>query len=280
MTTTGSDRTVTLPSGDDLPRVGFGTWDLRDDTARTAVTAALDAGYGHIDTAEGYKNERAVGEALAEYPREEVFLTSKVTPSNLYYDNLIDACTASLDRLGTSYLDLYLIHWPNPAVSLRESLYAMANLHDQGLVRNIGVSNFDVYWLRNAQRITDIPLAVNQIEFHPWYPQPETVLYCHENDIVVTGAAPLARTKLFEDPVIQELADTYGKTPAQVVLRWELQQGVVPLPKSSSPAHIRENHEVFDWELDPADADRTNGFDREEKVYNIDWDDPVYGIPE
>lgn len=134
--------TKTLPSGDELPAVGLGTYGMDTDQTTASVRAALEAGYTHIDTAEGYQNEAAIGDVLAEYDREEVFLTSKVLPKNLNYESVIRSRKASLDRLGTDYLDLYLIHWPNPAISLRETLHAMARLHEQGLVRNIGVSNF------------------------------------------------------------------------------------------------------------------------------------------
>ena len=273
--------TVTLPSGDELPRVGLGTWDLHGGTVRESIRAALDAGYAHVDTAEGYGNEAAVGEALAEYDREEVFLTSKVLPKHLAYESLIDACEASLDRLGTDYLDLYLVHWPNPAVSLRETLDAMARLHERALVRNVGVSNFDPYRLSAAQHVSDVPIAVNQIELHPGFYRPEWVEYCQENDVVVEAAAPLARTELFGNEVVRDLADAYGRTPAQVILRWTVEKDAVVLPKSGSPEHVRENGDLFDWELDPEDHERLDDLDRHEPVYDTlgnDWTDETYGI--
>ena len=183
----------TLPSGDELPALGFGTWQLDGETLETSLRAALDAGYTHVDTAEGYMNEDVIGDVLSDYDRDEVFLTSKVLSKNLNYDSLIESCEASLDRLGTDYLDLYLIHWPNPAVSLRESLNAMATLHERGLVRNVGVSNFSAYQLSCAHHISDVPIAVNQIEFHPLFQRPDLVDYCRETDTVVEAAAPLAR---------------------------------------------------------------------------------------
>ncbi|WP_251341473.1 aldo/keto reductase [Haloplanus halophilus] len=275
--------TRTLPSGDELPRLGFGTWDLHGETAEEAVRTALDAGYTHVDTAEGYGNEAAVGAGLADADRDDLFLTSKVLPSNLGYESLIEACEASLDRLGVEYLDLYLIHWPNPAVSLRESLDAMATLHDRGLVRNVGVSNFSAYQLGCAQRVTDVPIAVNQIEFHPWFQRPALVDYCRETDVAVEAAAPLARTEIFDDEVVQDLAATYDRSPAAVVLRWALQRGVTVVPKSSTPAHIRANADVLDWELDEDDLARLDDRDRNHPVYDTptrDWTDDVYGIAE
>jgi len=271
--------TKALPSGAELPALGLGTYDLGDQTA-DSVRAALDAGYAHVDTAEGYHNEATIGDALAEYDRDEVFLTSKVLAKNLDYEPVIASCEASLDRLGTDYLDLYLVHWPNPAISLRETLRAMAELRDRGLVRNVGVSNFSAYQLSCAHHISDVPIAVNQIEFHPWLQRPDLVDYCRESDTVIEAAAPLARTDVFDDEVVAELAEKYEKSPAQVVLRWALDNDVVALPRSSTPDHVRANADL-DWELDEADRRRLDERDRDRPVYDTparDWTDDVYGI--
>ncbi|VTT86495.1 oxidoreductase of aldo/keto reductase family, subgroup 1 [Halorubrum sp. DM2] len=272
--------TKTLPSGAELPALGLGTYDLDDDETADSVRAALDAGYAHIDTAEGYHNEAVIGDALAEYDRDDVFLTSKVLAKNLNYESVIDSCEASLDRLGTDYLDLYLIHWPNPAISLRETLRAMAELRERGLVRDVGVSNFSAYQLSCAHHISDVPIAVNQIEFHPWFQRPDLVDYCRETDTAVEAAAPLARTDVFGDEVVAELAEKYDKHPAQVVVRWAVDRGVVPLPRSSTPDHVRANADL-DWELDEADRRRLDERDRDEPVYDTparDWTSDVYGI--
>jgi diketogulonate reductase-like aldo/keto reductase len=275
--------TTTLPGGEELPRLGFGTWRLEGQTATAAVDVALENGYRHVDTAEGYGNEAAVGAAIADsdLDREDVFLTSKVLPKHLDYESLIAACETSLERLGVDALDLYLIHWPNPAVSIRETLDAMATLHDRGLVANVGVSNFTAYQLSVALHVSDVPIAVNQIEFHPWYQQPDVIEYCHERDVVVEAAAPFGRTEVFADDVVQDLAETYGKTPPQIVLRWALQRDVVPLPRSGTATHVRENAECLGWELDPADVERLNERDRGHAVYDTgarDWSDEVWGI--
>ncbi|PSP66594.1 aldo/keto reductase [Halobacteriales archaeon QH_8_67_27] len=273
--------TLTLPSGDELPQIGFGTWNIQGETLQEGVRTALDAGYTHIDTAEGYKNEAEIGEVLAEYDRDDVFLTSKVLAKNLNYDSLLESCRDSLNRLGTDYLDLYLIHWPNPAISLRESLDAMATLHDEGLVRNVGVSNFSAYQLSCAHHVSDVPIAVSQIEFHPWFQRPNLVQYCRETDTVVEAAAPLARTEVFEDDVVQELADRYDKQPAQIVLKWAIERGIVVLPKSSSPEHVRANFDLFDWSLTDDDLAALDDRDRDHPVYDHparDWSDDVYGI--
>ena len=272
--------THTLPSGDELPALGFGTWRLDDEAVRETVPAALDAGYRHVDTAEGYRNEAATGEVLADYDREEVFITSKVLPKHLSYDALVGACEDSLERLGTDYLDLYLIHWPNPAVSLRESLDAMATLHDRGLVRNVGVSNFNAHQLSCAHHVSDVPIAVNQVEFHPWFQRPDLVDFCHDTDTVVEAAAPLARTQVFDDPVVEEVADSYGVSPAQVVLKWAVERDVVVLPKSTSPAHVRQNADL-DWSIAEEDRRALDGRDRDHPVYDTPghgWSNDVYGI--
>ena len=272
--------TKTLPSGDELPAVGLGTYGMDTDQTTASVRAALEAGYTHIDTAEGYQNEAAIGDVLAEYDREEVFLTSKVLPKNLNYESVIRSCKASLDRLGTDYLDLYLIHWPNPAISLRETLQAMARLHEQGLVRNIGVSNFSAYQLSCAQHITAVPIAVNQVEFHPWFQRPELIEYCQDSGTAIEAAAPLARAEVFDDDVVAELASKYDKTPAQVVLRWALDRDAVVLPRSSSPAHI-ENNIATGWSLSEQDCERLTEQDRGYPVYDTptrDWTREVYGI--
>ncbi|QPV63081.1 aldo/keto reductase [Halosimplex litoreum] len=273
--------TQTLANGDELPQVGYGTWNIDGETVKEGVHAALEAGYAHVDTAEGYENEAEIGEALTDYDREDVFLTSKVLAKNLNYDSVIESCRDSLDRLGTDYLDLYLIHWPNPAISLRETLDAMATLHDEGLVRNVGVSNFSAYQLSCAHHISDVPIAVNQIEFHPWLQRPDLVEYCRETDTVIEAAAPLARTEVFEDEAVQTLADEYDRHPAQIVLKWATERDVVVLPKSSAPEHVASNVDLFGWSMADEDLETLDGRDRDEPVYDHparDWSSDVYGI--
>jgi len=272
--------TRTLPSGDEIPLVGFGTYDIEPSETTEAVRTALEAGYRHVDCAEGYGNEREVGEAVADYDREELFLTSKVLPKHLHYESLLSACQDSLDRLDIDYLDLYLIHWPNPAISLRETLSAMARLVEEGLVRNIGVSNFTAYQLMFARRISDVPIAMNQIELHPWFKQAELRAYATKHDVPLAAAAPLARTAVFDDPVVQDLADTYNKTPAQIVIRSQIQNGIVTIPRSTTPDHIRSNLAITDWTLDEADMDRIEAISRRDRQYMIDPDHPQYGISE
>lgn len=271
--------THTLPSGDPLPVVGYGTWDLDDADVHDVLPTALDAGYTHIDTAEGYQNEGAIGDVIAGHDRDDLVLTSKVLPSNLHYESLLAALDGSLDRLGVDVLDLYLVHWPNPAISIRDTLRALERAHEEGLVRNVGVSNFSVYQLKFARRIAEVPIAANQIEFHPWYVRPELLEYCQAHDVVVQAAAPLARAAVLDDPVVVDIAETHDVTPAQVVLRWAVEKGVVVLPKSTTPAHIRTNLALFDWDLGAENTERLDALNRGDNVYMIDLDDDVYGVP-
>lgn len=267
-----------LKTGDEIPVIAYGTWNIAEENVGEKVEIALKSGYNHIDTAEGYHNEGGIGEVLKNYDREELFITSKVLPSNLNYESVIKACERSLEKLGTDYLDLYLIHWPNPAISLRETLQAMKYLSDKGLVKNIGVSNFSVYQLKVALKITPVPITVNQVEFHPWLYQKELLQVCDENDVVLEASAPLARTEVLKDETILELAGKYDKSPAQIVLKWELQKGIVPLPKSKSKPHIEENLELFDWELKSEDMAKIDNIEQEKRVYMITLDDETYGI--
>jgi diketogulonate reductase-like aldo/keto reductase len=268
-----------LPSGDALPVVGFGTWDQDETDVHTALPVALDHGYTHVDTAEGYQNEAAIGEVLSQYDRSDLFLTSKVLPSNLHYESVLDSLRSSLEALGVEALDLYLIHWPNPAISLRETVQALERVHEEGRVRNVGVSNFGVYELKFAQKIADVPIAANQFECHPWYVRQDLVDYCHKHDIVVQAAAPLARAAVLDDPVVTEIAADHDVMPAQVVLKWALEKDIVVLPQSTTPDHIRANLNLFDWTLDADAFDRLDDLDRGQNVYQLELDDEIYGIP-
>ncbi|SFL56911.1 aldo/keto reductase [Halanaerobium salsuginis] len=267
-----------LKTGSEIPAIGFGTWDISQKNVAEKVKLALEAGYNHIDTAEGYKNEAGIGDVLTGQSRDDLFITSKVLPSNLNYESVLKACQRSLEKLGTNYLDLYLIHWPNPAISLRETLSAMKTLVDQGLVKNVGVSNFSVYQLNVALKISPVPIAVNQVEFHPWLYQQELLELCNQNDVVIGASAPLARTEVLQDETIIELAAKYDKSPAQIVLNWEVIKGIVPLPKSKSAAHIKENLAIFDWELSGDDVAKIDQITKEKRVYMISLDDETYGI--
>lgn len=272
---------MTLPDGDEMPVLGIGTWELEGETLEQSVKVALEGKYTHVDTAEGYQNEAEIGEALSDFDRDELFLTSKVLPSNLDYESVIESCEQSLNRLNTDYLDLYLIHWPNPAISLRETLDAMEHLYDKGKIRNVGVSNFTAYQLSNALHISNVPIAVNQIEYHPYFQRPELLEYCQESDVIVEAAAPLARTEVLGDETLNELAEKYDKSTAQIILRWAIEKDLVVIPKSRSPDHIADNSELFDWSLEASDHERIDALDRNQPVYDTpakDWTEDIWGI--
>lgn len=273
--------TVDLPTGA-LPQLGLGTYKLHDETLHRVLAAAHDAGYRHVDTAEGYGNEAAIGDALASYDRDDFWLTSKVLPSNLNYESVLDACQASCERLGVDTLDLYLIHWPNPTISLRETLDAMATLQDRGLVRNVGVSNFSAYQLRAARRISPVPIAVNQVEFHPYYQQERVRAELADTGTALEAAAPLARAEVFDDPTITEIAERYGRTPVQIALRWAIEHGATVIPRSSTPDHVRANADVLDWSLDDSDVAEIDAIATRESVYyeGFDFTGETYGIAE
>jgi diketogulonate reductase-like aldo/keto reductase len=276
-----SEQFVSLASGSEIPVMGLGTWNLDGEEVRQSVRTALEEGYKHIDTAEGYGNEAIIGDVLQEFERGDIWLTTKVLPKNLNYESVLNSCKSSLEKLQTDYLDLFLIHWPNPAISLRETLEAMKKLYDEGYVKNVGVSNFSAYQLSCAHHISEVPIVVNQIEYHPWYTQDSVVEYCRKTNTIVEAAAPLGRTAVFNDPVIQNISEKVGQPRAVVALRWAINNGVVVLPKSSSAEHIINNRIALDWNLSDSDQLEIDSIQRNEPVYDFpsrDWERPKYGI--
>ena len=253
---------VTLNNGVKMPWLGFGTFKVAEGSEVVdSVREALKVGYRHIDTAAIYGNEEGVGKAIREsgIPRKEIFLVSKLWNSEQGYDSTLRAFEASLERLGTDYLDLYLIHWPKPLN--RETWRAMVKLYNDKRIRAIGVSNFKVHHLEDLRQSSDIVPAVNQVEFHPQFPQTELLEYCTKNNIRLEAWAPLMQGKLNELSLIAELAAKYGKSPAQFVLRWDLQMGVVTIPKSIHPERIKANSEIFDFEISPDDMESMKQLD-------------------
>jgi diketogulonate reductase-like aldo/keto reductase len=232
-----------------IPLRGFGTYKLRGEECRAAVKMAIEVGYRHVDTALAYENHQEVGEAIRGFPRDQLFLTSKVWPDELQEDRLLAACDRALQELQTSYLDLWLIHWPSEEVPIAESLSAMAQLQKQGKVLSIGVSNFTIPLLEEAMG-TGIPFSVNQIEVHPYRQQQEVVAFCTACGIHVTAYSPLARGRCLEEGALQLIGKRHGKSPSQVILRWLEQRGISAIPKASSEAHIRSNFSIDDFTLD------------------------------
>jgi diketogulonate reductase-like aldo/keto reductase len=243
----------TLNDGHDLPVIGFGTAGLRGDDAIAAVTSALENGYRLIDTAVNYQNETEVGEAIRRsgVPREEIRVTSKIPGRHHAYDDAVRSTKESLERLGLDYLDLHLIHWPNPNRGLyHETWRALVDLQKEGLVRSVGVSNFTEAHLRRAIEETGVTPAVNQIELHPYFPQPEMQRVHDDLGVVTESWSPLGKRQApFSEPPVAAAAERHGVTPGQVILRWQLQQGNLPIPKSATPSRQRENLDVLGFEL-------------------------------
>jgi len=248
--------TLTLNDGTSIPVVGLGVWQTPAEDTERAVSAALHAGYRHIDTAAAYGNEDGVGRAVAAsgIPREDVFVVTKLWNSDQGYEKTLAAFDASMARLGLDYLDLYLIHWPTPAQNLFiDTFKAFAHLRDQGRIRAIGVSNFEPEHLKLLIDATGIVPAVNQIELHPRLPQAELRETHARYGIATEAWSPLGQGSLLADPIVTTIAERHGKTPAQVLIRWHIQLGNIVIPKSVNPDRIASNFDVFDFELSEAD---------------------------
>ena len=254
----------TLSNGVQIPVIGFGTWQTPDDeTGIRAVKTALQLGYRHIDTAQGYKNEGAVGKAILEsgVSREEIFITSKLDNPNHGYDNTMESFERSLQMLGTDYLDLFLIHWPNPLQyrstwqqTNAETWKAFEELYEAGKIRAIGISNFRQHHIDELMKTAKIPPMVNQIRLCPGETQNDLVAYCRDRKILLEAYSPLGTGQIFKVPEMTEIAEKYGKSVAQVCIRWSLQNGFLPLPKSVTESRIRENLYVFDFVLSDDDV--------------------------
>jgi len=256
-----------LNNGVEIPQIGFGTWQVPDGpVVENAVLAALECGYTHIDTATVYANEKGVGNAVREsgIPRADLFITSKLWNTEQGYESTLKSFEVSLESLGMDYLDLYLIHWPHTLIfkddypeRMWDTWRAFEELYEAKRIRAIGLSNFLEHHIEKLMEKAKIAPMVNQIEIHPGYNQADAVGYCRANDIVVESWSPLANGKLVAGcALLVELGEKYGKTPAQVALRWHLQQGLLPLPRSVTPSRIAENFDIFGFELEPEDMQR------------------------
>jgi diketogulonate reductase-like aldo/keto reductase len=236
-----------------IPVVGFGTWTLRGRDCANLVKAAIEAGYRHIDTAQMYDNERAVGEGVRAAGTRDVFVTTKIQPENLKPRDVERSARESLAALKRDVIDLLLIHWPNPAVPLADTLGAMARLKQAGLTRHIGVSNFTVSLIEQAVTVSPEPLVCNQIECHPFLDQSRVIAACRRHGLAVVAYSPIARGSADGNAVLTRIGKAHGKSAAQVSLRWLVQQGIVVIPRTSKPARLRENIDLFDFELSPTE---------------------------
>jgi diketogulonate reductase-like aldo/keto reductase len=263
--------TATLRGGVEIPLLGLGVYQSRPGAeTRQAVEAALRLGYRHVDTARAYGNERdvAAGIAASGVPRDQVFVTTKLWNSDHGYEETLRACEASLQRLGTERVDLYLVHWP--VQRLRDDTWrAMERLRAEGKARAVGVSNYTVRHLQELLAIAREPPAVNQVELHPFLQQRELVAFCRANGIVVEAYAPLVKARRMDHPVLRKIAARHGATPAQVLVRWALQHGLVALPKSVRRERIEENADVHRFALDEADLAALAALDEGDRT---SWD--------
>lgn len=235
-----------------LPLIGLGTWKLNGDECERVIGQAFELGYRHIDTADGYGNHKAVGRAIGSIPREEIFLTTKVSTNDLLPSQVTAAVHRFLDELKVNYLDLLLIHWPNPDVNLTETLAAMSHLKDQGITRFIGISNFVRDHLESIKS-SKFPILTNQIEMHPYLQRKALAKACRDMGIQITAYRPLAKGAFEGDVTMQKIGKKYGKAPSQVALRWLIQQGICVIPKAAKIEHLKDNINIFDFDLSEAD---------------------------
>jgi 2,5-diketo-D-gluconate reductase B len=251
-----------------LPDIGIGTYDMEPDVTTASVASALNEGYRHVDTAEMYENQEAVGKALeiADVAREEVFVATKIDSRNLQYDDVITHANRCREKLGVDELDLLYVHWPIRTYDPEETLPAFEELYDSGAIRNVGLSNFTPPLLEAALDQLDVSLFAHQVECHVLFQQKELRRYARENDHHLVAYSPLGKGTVTDVPELVEIAEGYDATPAQVALAWLLaKDNVVPIPKSSSETHIRENLEAQELELDDEDVERIDAIDRRER---------------
>ncbi len=259
-----------LSNGLKIPSIGFGTYKLGDDEqVINAVDYALKVGYRHIDTAAFYGNEEAIGKALKEsdVKREDIFLATKLWNNCHGYEKAMKAFNDSIKKLGVDYLDLYYIHWPNELNS--ETWRALEDLYNEGKVKAIGVCNFKIGHLEDLKKTAKIMPMVNQIEIHPGFTQKEMVKYCQGNNIQVIAWSPIMRGRLFTEPLMIELSEKYNRTITQIILRWHIQNDIIPIPKSSNKDRIKENLDIFDFEIEKEDMLKIDSLNRDENVSGV-----------
>lgn len=238
----------TIPNIGPMPAIGLGTWRLSGVACTQSVKQALELGYRHIDTALVYHNHEAIAEAIQGFPREQLYLVSKIIEDDLRPNRVLAACERCLSELKTPYLDLLLIHWPSEAIPAEDTLDAMIKLKEKGLVKDIGVSNFMISNLQPLEK-HHFPILANQIELHPYLQEEQLTHYCQKHDIIVVAYRPIQRAEVMKERILQELGDKYRKTPVQITLRWLFQKNIVSIPKATSLEHLKENLEIFDFSL-------------------------------
>lgn len=269
-------KTLTLNNQTKIPAIGLGTWQLSGNNCINVVKKSLELGYRHIDTGELYANEAEVGQAIreSEIPREEIFITTKVWQENLTYDRVLKACEISLLKLGTDYIDLYLMHWPDKYLNMKEILKAFNLLYQQGKIKAFGVSNFTIHHLKDTLSITDelgLPISVNQVEFHPLLYQEELLDFCKEKNIIITAYSPLAQGEIPKQNDLKEIGNKYNKTAGQIALKWLLEKNIVIIPKSKSANHLQENIDL-NFQLAEEDIEKIDDLNKNQRFV-----DPGFG---
>ena len=255
----------------DVAEIGLGTYKLYGKECKNIVTKALDIGYRLIDTAQMYKNEAEIGDAIrtSYVDREDIFLTTKVWHTNLEHDDLLQTVEDSLEQLKTPFVDLLLIHWPNKQYSLQKTMEAMLVLRDQGKALNIGVSNFPPGLVKEVTEELQIPIFCNQVEFHPFINQLDLLEYSYEQEFLISAYSPLAQGKVMENELLQNIGENHNKTAGQVALRWLIEQeNVVSIPKASSEKHLKENIDIFDFELSDEEFNDIDGLEKGLRLVN------------
>lgn len=266
---------VSLDTGRPMPVIGLGTWRLSGKECVSAVKEALKLGYRHFDTAEVYDNQKEIGEAIAGFPRENLFITSKFWFADANQASVGKMCNKALKELGVDYLDLYLMHWPDRSKPMNAILKAMHALREEGKIRNVGVSNFTIHHLQDLLE-RGISVSVNQVEFHPYLYQKELLEFCRARRIQLVAYRPIAKGAFFDDPLLQQIGKTYRKTPAQVILRWIIQKGIPVIPKAASKKHLEENLNIFDFYLKEEDVASIDRLNKNQRFCDADWSDFNY----
>lgn len=261
----------------DIPSLGFGTWNLGGEVCYKAVSSALEIGYRHIDTADRYENHREVGKAINNFgiKRNDFFLTTKTFYDELTHDKVLANGQRFLEELKIDYIDLLLIHWPNKAVPIEETLGAMQELKDKGITKHIGVSNFTIHHLEDALK-TGVDLYNNQVELHPSFNQKELVDFCDSNNIKVTAYSPLGMGEELHNESVLELSKKYSVSPAQVILNWIMGRGIAAIPKSTNPENIRANFNSLNWKMEDEDIALMNQIPQKPRLLSPDWNEFDY----
>lgn len=261
-------------NGANIPLLGLGTWDIRGDVCKRIVEQALRLGYRHVDTAQAYENEREVGEGVRNcgVPRDQIHVTTKVWWTQLSPADFLRSTRESLAKLKLDYVDLLLIHWPNPSVPLDQTIAALCKAKRDGMTKHVGISNFPTALIDQAVQYSTEPIATNQVEMHPYLDQSKVVAACKANGISVTAYSPIVRGKAGDDPVLAKIGRAHKKSVAQVCLRFLVQQGVVAIPRTSKVERLSENSEIFDFELSPAEMAEIRSLSRSDgRMISPSW---------